>query len=129
MWRKNRVKNSGSSCRGVDLNRNFGFHWAGKLSYISITEKSSEMIEDNNYEIERARKSVEKLRGKNIFMRKLWSQKIILNKLWSFSKDTKKIFNLVVNHFKQPQNLRVAGNLKYKYLENTDLQAKVTTKK
>ena len=90
MWRKNRVKNSGSSCRGVDLNRNFGFHWAGKLSYISITEKSSEMIEDNNYEIERARKSVEKLRGKNIFMRKLWSQKIILNKLWSFSKDTKK---------------------------------------
>jgi len=28
MWRKNRAVNSGSSCKGVDLNRNFGFHWA-----------------------------------------------------------------------------------------------------
>lgn len=28
MWRKNRATNSGSSCKGVDLNRNFGFHWA-----------------------------------------------------------------------------------------------------
>jgi murein tripeptide amidase MpaA len=27
-WRKNRVVNAGSSCKGVDLNRNFGFHWA-----------------------------------------------------------------------------------------------------
>ena len=30
MWRKNRVTNKGSSCKGVDLNRNWGFHWAGK---------------------------------------------------------------------------------------------------
>lgn len=28
MWRKNRAVNTGSSCKGVDLNRNFGFHWA-----------------------------------------------------------------------------------------------------
>lgn len=26
-WRKNRGTNSGSSCKGVDLNRNWGFHW------------------------------------------------------------------------------------------------------
>ncbi|QYU67641.1 hypothetical protein J4558_22490 [Leptolyngbya sp. 15MV] len=26
-WRKNRRVNSGSSCRGVDLNRNWGFQW------------------------------------------------------------------------------------------------------
>jgi len=26
-WRKNRADNSGSSCKGVDLNRNWGFHW------------------------------------------------------------------------------------------------------
>lgn len=29
MWRKNRVVNSGSSCIGVDLNRNWGDHWGG----------------------------------------------------------------------------------------------------
>ena len=28
-WRKNRAINSGSSCKGVDMNRNWGFHWAG----------------------------------------------------------------------------------------------------
>ncbi|CAF0974500.1 unnamed protein product [Brachionus calyciflorus] len=27
MWRKNRKVNAGSSCVGVDLNRNFGFQW------------------------------------------------------------------------------------------------------
>jgi len=27
MWRKNRAVNTGSSCRGVDLNRNFGYQW------------------------------------------------------------------------------------------------------
>jgi hypothetical protein len=27
MWRKNRTPNSGSSCIGTDLNRNFGFQW------------------------------------------------------------------------------------------------------
>lgn len=27
MWRKNRSINSGSNCRGVDLNRNYGFKW------------------------------------------------------------------------------------------------------
>jgi len=27
MWRKNRAQNAGSSCPGVDLNRNWGFHW------------------------------------------------------------------------------------------------------
>jgi len=27
MWRKNRAVNSGSTCRGVDLNRNFDDHW------------------------------------------------------------------------------------------------------
>ena len=27
MWRKNRGRNSGSSCVGTDLNRNFDFHW------------------------------------------------------------------------------------------------------
>jgi murein tripeptide amidase MpaA len=27
-WRKNRSPNSGSSCVGVDLNRNWGYHWA-----------------------------------------------------------------------------------------------------
>lgn len=29
MWRKNRKTNSGSSCMGVDLNRNWGDHWGG----------------------------------------------------------------------------------------------------
>ena len=28
-WRKNRAINSGSNCKGVDMNRNWGFHWAG----------------------------------------------------------------------------------------------------
>jgi len=28
-WRKNRSVNEGSSCRGVDLNRNYGFQWGG----------------------------------------------------------------------------------------------------
>ena len=27
MWRKNRRVNAGSSCIGVDLNRNFGYQW------------------------------------------------------------------------------------------------------
>jgi len=27
MWRKNRKRNSGSTCIGVDLNRNYGFQW------------------------------------------------------------------------------------------------------
>ena len=27
MWRKNRQVNTNSSCKGVDLNRNFGYHW------------------------------------------------------------------------------------------------------
>lgn len=27
MWRKNRAINSGSRCKGVDLNRNYDFHW------------------------------------------------------------------------------------------------------
>ena len=27
MWRKNRKPNSGSSCIGTDLNRNFDFKW------------------------------------------------------------------------------------------------------
>ena len=29
MWRKNRRVNSGTSCRGVDLNRNYDFQWVG----------------------------------------------------------------------------------------------------
>ena len=29
-WRKTRAPNSGSSCKGVDPNRNWGFHWAGR---------------------------------------------------------------------------------------------------
>jgi len=32
MWRKNRAINSGSSCRGVDLNRNWDPDWAGRES-------------------------------------------------------------------------------------------------
>lgn len=32
MWRKNRRVNSGSGCRGVDLNRNFDFQWVGSGS-------------------------------------------------------------------------------------------------
>ena len=27
MWRKNRKSNGNSNCAGVDLNRNYGFHW------------------------------------------------------------------------------------------------------
>lgn len=27
MWRKNRNPNNNRGCTGVDLNRNFGFHW------------------------------------------------------------------------------------------------------
>lgn len=27
LWRKNRARNQGSSCRGVDLNRNYNDHW------------------------------------------------------------------------------------------------------
>ncbi|XP_023337443.1 carboxypeptidase B isoform X2 [Eurytemora carolleeae] len=30
MWRKTRSLNRGSSCRGVDPNRNFGYEWGGK---------------------------------------------------------------------------------------------------
>ncbi|CAH3025693.1 unnamed protein product, partial [Porites evermanni] len=29
MWRKNRSRQHGSKCVGVDLNRNWGFHWGG----------------------------------------------------------------------------------------------------
>lgn len=32
LWRKNRAVNSGSSCRGVDLNRNYDFEWVGSGS-------------------------------------------------------------------------------------------------
>jgi len=32
MWRKNRARNSGSSCDGVDLNRNWDPDWAGRES-------------------------------------------------------------------------------------------------
>ena len=28
-WRKNRSKNAGSNCIGVDLNRNWGYKWGG----------------------------------------------------------------------------------------------------
>ena len=31
-WRKTRSQNKGSRCRGVDLNRNFGYKWGGKGS-------------------------------------------------------------------------------------------------
>ncbi len=27
MWRKNRAKNNGASCQGVDINRNYGYEW------------------------------------------------------------------------------------------------------
>jgi murein tripeptide amidase MpaA len=30
MWRKNRAVNPGSTCRGVDPNRNWGFQWGGE---------------------------------------------------------------------------------------------------
>ena len=29
-WRKTRAPNAGSSCKGVDPNRNWAFHWAGE---------------------------------------------------------------------------------------------------
>lgn len=29
MWRKTRSKNTDNTCRGVDPNRNFDFHWRG----------------------------------------------------------------------------------------------------
>ena len=29
LWRKNRRINSGNSCKGVDLNRNWGYQWGG----------------------------------------------------------------------------------------------------
>ena len=32
MWRKNRSKNKGSKCVGVDINRNYPFHWGGEGS-------------------------------------------------------------------------------------------------
>jgi len=32
LWRKNRRPNSGSTCVGTDLNRNFGFQWGGANS-------------------------------------------------------------------------------------------------
>merc|ERR1719220_234457 len=32
MWRKNRADNNGNSCKGVDLNRNWGPDWAGPYS-------------------------------------------------------------------------------------------------
>src|SRR5713101_824728 len=32
LWRKNREINQGSSCRGVDLNRNWGYAWGGQGS-------------------------------------------------------------------------------------------------
>ena len=32
MWRKNRSKNGGAKCMGVDLNRNYPFHWGGEGS-------------------------------------------------------------------------------------------------
>ena len=32
LWRKNRAVNSGSSCRGVDLNRNYDYEWVGSGS-------------------------------------------------------------------------------------------------
>ena len=30
MWRKNRSRQHGWKCVGVDLNRNWGFHWGGE---------------------------------------------------------------------------------------------------
>ena len=30
MWRKNRSRQYGSKCVGVDLNRNWGFRWGGE---------------------------------------------------------------------------------------------------
>ena len=42
LWRKNRAKNRGvaslllSLCDGVDLNRNFGYHWADALTPLHI---------------------------------------------------------------------------------------------
>ena len=43
MWRKNRSPNGhyyhpNSHCIGVDLNRNFGYHWMGLL-FIQFVEK------------------------------------------------------------------------------------------
>ena len=36
MWRKNRADNQQifGLCRGVDLNRNFGFKWAHKVAFV-----------------------------------------------------------------------------------------------
>mgnify|MGYP001157519081 FL=1 len=53
-WRKNRAVNNGSKCIGVDLNRNFGFHW-GKTgvshdpcSHIYCGPKSFSEVESQN---------------------------------------------------------------------------------
>ena len=36
LWRKNRRQNSGSSCAGVDLNRNYDDHWAEVFNFQAI---------------------------------------------------------------------------------------------
>jgi murein tripeptide amidase MpaA len=36
LWRKSRSRHNGDRCIGVDLNRNFDFHWGGKPLFLQL---------------------------------------------------------------------------------------------
>ena len=49
MWRKNRSRQYGSKCVGVDLNRNWGFHWGGESVFflhkeVTLTEVINKVL-------------------------------------------------------------------------------------
>ena len=56
MWRKNRRPNSGSSCIGTDLNRNYGFKW---LTGGSSTDPCSDTFAGPSADSELETKAVE----------------------------------------------------------------------
>ncbi|QQP51252.1 Carboxypeptidase B, partial [Caligus rogercresseyi] len=44
LWRKTRRDNQGSSCKGVDANRNWAFHWHGDNNMTAIEDPETESI-------------------------------------------------------------------------------------
>ena len=38
LWRKTRTKIDGSSCFGIDPNRNFDVQWGGKKEFVVVTD-------------------------------------------------------------------------------------------
>lgn len=64
LWRKNRRVNTGSSCIGVDLNRNFGYQWmTGGSSSNPCSDTYAGLVADSELETKAVENAILKKRG------------------------------------------------------------------